>query len=154
LVSLAGINNRYWSSQDPHLTHEVLLHPVKAGVWCAASTSTIVGPVFFNETINRERYVQVILGKFFPELTEEKRLYGWFQKDPATAHTARMSKQVLSSIFGDRTISSCIWPECSPDLNPYDFFFWGCLEDKVYNRNLQAEELKENIRRGIPADQL
>jgi hypothetical protein len=22
-------NNRYWSSQNPHLTHEVLLHPVK-----------------------------------------------------------------------------------------------------------------------------
>jgi hypothetical protein len=25
-------NNRYWSSQKPHLTHEVPFHPVKVGV--------------------------------------------------------------------------------------------------------------------------
>jgi hypothetical protein len=40
----------------------------------------------FNETINCERYVQVILGQFFSELTEEERFYGWFQQDSATAH--------------------------------------------------------------------
>jgi hypothetical protein len=39
-------NNRYCSSQNPHLTHEVLLHPVKINVWCAVS-ARIVGPVFF-----------------------------------------------------------------------------------------------------------
>jgi glutamine amidotransferase PdxT len=37
-----------------------------------------VEPVFFNEKINCERYVQVILGQFFPELAEEERLYDWF----------------------------------------------------------------------------
>jgi hypothetical protein len=46
--------------------------------------------------------VQVILGHFFPELTEEERLYGWFQQDSATAHTARMSTQALSDVFGDK----------------------------------------------------
>jgi hypothetical protein len=40
-------NNRYWSSQNPHLTHEVPLHPVKVGVWCAVSARRIVVPVFF-----------------------------------------------------------------------------------------------------------
>jgi hypothetical protein len=25
-------NNRYWSSENPHLTHDAPLHPVKAGV--------------------------------------------------------------------------------------------------------------------------
>jgi hypothetical protein len=44
-------NNRHWSSQNPHLTHEVLLHPVKVGVWYAVSARRIVGPVFFNKTI-------------------------------------------------------------------------------------------------------
>jgi hypothetical protein len=28
-------NNRYCSSQNPRLTHEVLIYPMKAGVWCA-----------------------------------------------------------------------------------------------------------------------
>jgi hypothetical protein len=61
---------------------------VKVGAWCASSARRIAGLVFFNETINCERYVQVILGQFFSELKEEQRLYGWFQQDSATAHTA------------------------------------------------------------------
>jgi hypothetical protein len=40
-------NNRYQSSHNPHLTHEVLLHPVRV-VWCAVSSRKIVGPMFFN----------------------------------------------------------------------------------------------------------
>jgi hypothetical protein len=86
--------------------------------------------LFFNETVNCERYVQVILEQFFPELTEEKRLYGWFQQDSATAHTARISTrmQALSNVFGDRIISSGIWPARSPNLNPCDIFFWGLFE--------------------------
>jgi hypothetical protein len=45
-------NNHYWSSQNPHLTHEVPLHLVKVGVWCAVSARRIVVPVFFKKTIN------------------------------------------------------------------------------------------------------
>jgi hypothetical protein len=123
-------NNRYWSSQNPHLTHEVLLHPVKFGVWCVVS-ARIVGLVFFNETVNCKRYVQVILGYFFPELTEEERLYGLFQKDSATPHTVCTSMQALFDAFGDRLISSGIWPARSPDYNPCVFFFWGCLKGKI-----------------------
>jgi hypothetical protein len=48
-------NNCYWSSQNPHLTHEVPLHPVKVAV----SARRIVIPVSFNETINCERYLLV-----------------------------------------------------------------------------------------------
>jgi hypothetical protein len=62
--------------------------------------------------------------------------------------------QALSNIFGDRIISSGVWPARSPNLNPCDFFFWGCLKD---TSNAQTEELKDNIRReiaSIPAEQL
>jgi hypothetical protein len=56
----------------------------------------------------------------------------------------------LSDVFGDRIISSDIWPACSPDLNPCDFFFLGYLKDKVYSNNPQTEEkLKEKICREI-----
>jgi hypothetical protein len=96
---------------------------VKVGACCAVSARRFGAPVFLNETVNCERHVQVILGQFFPELTEEERLYGWFQQDSATAHTAHMSMQALSETFGDRTISSGIWPPHSPDLNPCEFLF-------------------------------
>jgi hypothetical protein len=56
---------------------------MQVGVWCAVNARKIVGIIFFNETINCERYVQVILGQFLPD-------YGWFQQDSATAHTAHM----------------------------------------------------------------
>jgi hypothetical protein len=48
---------------------------MKGGVWCAVSAKRIVEPVVFNEIINCEKYVPVILGKFFPELTEKERLW-------------------------------------------------------------------------------
>jgi hypothetical protein len=89
--------------------------------------------------------------------TEEDRLYGWFQQGSATVHTARIPVQALSDVFWDKIVSSDIWPSTSPDLNPCDFFVWGCLKDKVYNSSPQTEELKENIRReiaNIPAEQL
>jgi hypothetical protein len=79
---------------------------VKVGVWCAVSARKTVGPEFFNEIINCERYVQVILGQFLPQLTQEERLYGWFQQESVTAHTAHMSMQALSNIlwvFGQHT---------------------------------------------------
>jgi hypothetical protein len=129
-------NNHYWSSQNPHLTHEVPLHPVKVGVWCAVSARRVLGSLFCNETVNCKKYVWIILGQFFPELTEEEP-YGFFQQDLATAHTARtrIFMQALSYVFEDRIISSGIWPARSPDLNPCDFFFWGCLKDRVYSSN-------------------
>jgi hypothetical protein len=74
---------------------------VKVGVQCAVSARRIVGPVFPNEAINCGRYIQVILGRFFPDLTEEERLYGWFQQDSAAAHTARMPVQALSDVSED-----------------------------------------------------
>jgi hypothetical protein len=111
---------------------------------------------FFNETINCERYVQVILRQFFPEITEEERLCGWFQQDSATAHTARLSVQALSDVFRDIIISNGICPAHSPNLNPCDFFLLGCSKDKVYNTDPRTEELKENVCReiaNIPAEQ-
>jgi hypothetical protein len=82
----------------------------------------------FNKTINCERYVQVILGQFFPELTEEERLYDWFRQESANAHTASMSMQPVSDIFGNSIISSSILPAHSPNLNSCDFFLLGVCE--------------------------
>jgi hypothetical protein len=95
---------------------------VKVGVWRALNARRIVGPVSFDETVNYEIYVQVILGQFFSELTEEYRLCGWFQQDSATAQAARISMQPLSDVFWNRIISSDIWPARLLGLNPCRFF--------------------------------
>jgi inhibitor of nuclear factor kappa-B kinase subunit alpha len=127
----------------------------------AVSARSIVVLAHFKETVDCESYVQAILEQFFPELTEEEKLCDWFQQDSATAHTARtsVSVQALSDVVGkNRIISSGIWQARSPDLNPCDFFFWGCLKDEIYNSNPRAEEeLKGNNHKeisNIPAEQL
>jgi hypothetical protein len=102
--------------------------------------------VFFNETINCERYVWVILGQVFSELTEEERLYGWFQQDSATAHIAHTCMQGFSRCLRGTKLSAVIFGQhVHLILILVIFFFWGCLMDKVHNHNPRTEELKENI---------
>ncbi|PNF16049.1 hypothetical protein B7P43_G04580, partial [Cryptotermes secundus] len=48
-------NNRCWSSQNPQLTHQIPLHPVKIGVCCLINARRVLVPVFFNEIIKCER---------------------------------------------------------------------------------------------------
>jgi hypothetical protein len=71
--------------------------------------------------------------------------------------TLHVFLQALSDVFRDRIIGSDICPAHSPDLNPCDFFFWGCLKDTVYSSKPRMEELKGNNRMeisNIPAEHL
>jgi hypothetical protein len=57
-------------------------------VFNVISARKIIGPIFYGDTVNAVSYVNNIPSPFFAELTEEERLYGVFQQDSATAHTA------------------------------------------------------------------
>jgi hypothetical protein len=35
-------NDRYWSTENPHLLHEISHHDVKVGVWCALNARRII----------------------------------------------------------------------------------------------------------------
>jgi hypothetical protein len=51
-------NNCDWSSQNPHLTHEVLFAPVIVVVWCAVNARRIVIHVFLmKRLISKDIYV-------------------------------------------------------------------------------------------------
>jgi hypothetical protein len=104
----------------------------------------------FNETINCERYVRVIPWLFFSELTEEERLYGWFQQDSATAqHCTYIYAGFVRCLRGQNLSAVIFSQHVHPILILVIFFFWSCLMEKVSNCNSQTEELKENIRRNI-----
>jgi hypothetical protein len=119
-------------------------------VWCAITASRIVGPIFFENTLNSEWYVSDILRPFFGSITEEEETYGYFMQDGATAHTATYSINVLNEVFENRLISRGLWPSRSPDLNPCDFYLWVNLKDKVYSNNPHTlVELKQSIRETI-----
>jgi hypothetical protein len=72
------LNSVYWSIVNPYPIHEVPLHDVKFSVWCAMNTKRIIGPIFYVESMNSDRYVRLIWTKFFAQLTEGERSYGIF----------------------------------------------------------------------------
>ncbi|KAJ4442965.1 hypothetical protein ANN_04601 [Periplaneta americana] len=108
---------------------------------------------FFHETVNANRYVQNLFNPHVDQLTEDGRLYGYFQQDGATARTALVR---VHEVFGEeRTISTSSatsWPPRSPDLSPCDFYLWGKLKSQVYSNNPHTlEELQQNIENAIAA---
>ena len=156
-------NCRYWAKENPRELHQKPLHSQKVTVWCALSKVGIIGPDFFEDergqtvTVNAERYVAILQDFFIPYLEENEWdiPHVWFQQDGATAHTARVSMNVISETFAGRVISrngDIPWPPRSPDLSPCDFFLWGYLKSKVYlGKPRTIPELKEAIQREIAA---
>jgi hypothetical protein len=74
-------NSWFWSSENPHLFHEVPLHSQKICCWCAISHKWIVGPIFFSETVTAEKYQEILI-QFISFLNEEER-FCWLQQDGA-----------------------------------------------------------------------
>ena len=64
-------------------------------------------------------------------------------QDGAPPHFANTVRTFLDQNFGDRWIGrgcgerNLAWPPRSPDLTPCDFFLWGYIKEKVYQRRPQ-----------------
>jgi hypothetical protein len=71
-------NNRICSSENPHVLHEKPLHCQKIGVRCAVSRRRIVGPIFFETTMNSPVYQDIITQ--FIALLEVDELECWLQQ--------------------------------------------------------------------------
>jgi hypothetical protein len=128
---------------------EAPLHPMKVGVWIADLRRRLIGPIFFHQTINAERYRELILNEFINQLDDEELQYGYFQQDGATPHTTQANLQYLSDFFGDRVISrgtNTPWPPRSPDLTPLEFSVFGYLKNEMYKRQMNnLNQLMEEI---------
>lgn len=105
-------------------------------IWAGIIDRHIVGPFFFERTVNAESYLQLLGNELVPELhvlniSEENVV---FQQDGAPAHFSAVVKSWLDENFGawigrGGTLG---WPPRSPDLTPLDFFLWGFIKNKVY----------------------
>ena len=138
-------NSRVWCAHNLHVFHESLLHDEKIGVWVGMSCRRIVGPIFFLETLNFQRYCDNIVYPIIVQLKDEIDK-AYFQQDGATAHTVHMSMALLDDVFADRIVSKTIWPPRSPVLSPPDFFLWVAMKNSVYSNNPHTiDELKMAI---------
>ena len=120
---------------------------MKIGVWCTIRSERIIGPIFFQNTVDSRTYVNDILTPFFMELTDREHDFAFFQQDSATAYTADNSTYKIGRVFHDRIISRDLWPADSPDMTPCDFYFSDGLNNAVYKTKPRTlEGLKLNIR--------
>ncbi len=145
-------NMRYWSDENPRIIHEKPLHSPKLTVWMGVASYGLIGPFFFDQTVNGNRYREMLEQQLVPALCRKRKLSStWFQQDGATCHTAGETMELLHKHFGNRIISrgtDLCWPPRSPDLSCCDYFLWGYLKSKVYiNKPRDLEQLRANIER-------
>lgn len=147
-------NAHYWSEQNPHwLGRSRHQYQWSFNVWCGIYGSTIIGPVFFNNTLTGKRYVSEILKGPVEDFccnTPLARLDAtWYQHDGAPAHSSSQARAWLDVAFPGHWIGRngpVLWPARSPDLSPLDFFLWGYIKDRVYTTETTTPEaLQEKI---------
>jgi hypothetical protein len=68
----------------------------------------MIGPLFFETTINAEAYQELI--QQFIALLQVDECNCWFQQGSATAHTAASTMETLHEFFGENVISKRVWP--------------------------------------------
>lgn len=126
------------------------------------SSQGIIGPFFFDGIVNGERCKEMLETDFIPTAQGMNAVEGfWFMQDGAMPHRTREVFEVLDEHFHGRVLaldyearygSGMDWPPYSPDLNPCDYFLWGCLKDKVYrNAPTTLEDLKDKITAQVAA---
>lgn len=94
------------------------------------SGNYLIGPFFYQGTLNGERYLYMLQNLILPairELIPEGDFPNvWYQKDDYPAHNFGLVKHLLTATFGDHLISNggpVPWPARSPDITPLDFFY-------------------------------
>ena len=133
-------NCRFWASERPaNSSFVVKQFPKKVMVWIGFSKNVVIGPYFFDGSVNAESYLEMISTFVIPELKKRRKFSSTiFQQDGATPHTAKTTLTFLQKKFCNRLISrgtSFVWPGYSPDLSPVDYSFWGYLKSSVCGRN-------------------
>jgi hypothetical protein len=90
-------NFRYWSQTNPGWVSEEPLHSPKCTVWAAIWEGGTIGPFFFNETVNGERYLEMLQIEFLPELETQMMIENCiFMQDGAPPHWARNVRDWLN----------------------------------------------------------
>lgn len=99
-------NHRYWSQENPRWISEQGLHSPRTTVWAAIGEPGVIGPFFFDENVNSERYLDMLQNFFWPKVLErnlEQELI--FMQDGAPPHWGRNVRNWLElswSVDGPR----------------------------------------------------
>lgn len=151
MVSNNGIFNRrnthYWSQENPRMNRSSRhQNRFSFNIWCGILGTRIIGPFFYQNSLNSERYLDLLRHDIEDALDDIPlgAIHNcWFQQDGAPAHNSRDVREYLFNRFQGKvvgTYSETPWPARSPDLSPLDFFVWGYIKNEIFKECFQDEE--------------
>jgi transposase len=136
----------YWAPSNPCVQVSIPEESSGVMVWCGLTSSGIIGPYFFDESVTGESYLAMLKEFLWPKIKYKRML---FQQDGAPPHYSLAVRAWLNEKFPGRWLGRrgpLEWPARSPDLTPCDFFLWGYLKNIVYReRPATIEQLRERI---------
>lgn len=139
---LSGMVNKhncvYWDTTNPHETYEMQLNQPGLTVWAGISSSGVIGPEFFEGTVNCDNYLELLQDTVVPALSRRHDFHNlYFMHDGAPPHYATKVRRHLDVTFPGKWIGRrgpIEYPARSPDLTPMDFSVWGIVKNSVYSK--------------------
>jgi hypothetical protein len=142
-------------AQNKEVIHEKVHHAPRITVWVAISSHGLLGPIFFEETVNSEHHLSMLHNTSVPHLLVTGLLLKtpWFMQDGARLHTANVfnflldtfNTHVMSNRFPDHSAYGQNWPPNSPDVNPCDYFISVFLKENIKKKTQIVMELRAQI---------
>jgi len=139
-------NKRYWASENPRKYMEMKKQGrTSINVWCGMIDNKVLGPIFFNGSLNGQRYLYFLqneIENILDELPLETYRTLIWQQDGAPPHNIRPVLDFLNDRYREwiGRNGTIAWPPNSPELSNLDAFLWGHLKNVVYrerNDNLK-----------------
>lgn len=104
--TVSSQNTRYWTENNPHYVINCKSqYSEKINVFCGISSKRIIGPFFFNGSLNGTRFLEFLQGDFedcIDELSLIERANLIIQLDGAPIHSTRPVIQWLNENYSNR----------------------------------------------------
>lgn len=139
-------NMRFWWKKPPENLHEKKSYGKKIAFWFTMSRYSFIGPIFFKETGNSGRYLQMLQNDFWPQhIANGLPLHTqWFMQDGARQHAANVLLDRLNTVFGPSFMSNdhpgrhnCgnFWPPLSSNRILATYFCGGFWKGISFHEN-------------------
>ena len=151
----------FWSKQNPHFFEEVEHPPLHVLVKGAMNSEYLVGPYFFDGSVNHLNYLAMLENWFIQQQSLGIKSNVWFQEDGAPSNFAIIVREYLNEVFPSRWIGSgsatlpapLDWPPRSSDLTTCGNCLWSFIKEKfAQQRYTNTDELKQAMTYALKED--